>query len=116
MSHFFIQRELIEKCFACVYKGTGMDLNGLPVEDTYNFAGNNGNPQLAVKKVPLKPSRLIIVLAAGLTEHVIYEGTKEELERKIKRIAMESSLKDETKSPHDFVPNFDEEELDEDEG
>jgi hypothetical protein len=113
MTHFFLDKDLVEKCFAAVYEGTGLDMNGNASVDKYKFAGTSGNPELLVKLVPHTNEQIQIILASGLTEHLIYQGTKAELERRIKIIAMESSLKDETKNPNDFVPNFDDEDEDE---
>jgi hypothetical protein len=102
----------IEKCFNVILKvePAVAPNDNYYEENHYQFAVGLPNPEIVVRSHKFSDKHQII-LATGLIEHVIYQGSEKELERQMKRIAMESALKDETTMQE---PIFDDEE-DEDE-
>lgn len=85
-----IQHKIIQQCFNAKHKISGK--KGVVHTHKYTFHDSIPNIELHVKEQPFKPE-CQIVLVTGTVEHTLYEGEAKEIERKIKVIAMETSLK-----------------------
>jgi hypothetical protein len=101
-------KKLVESCFVCSSDQTGLDMSGFPTEFTFKF-NNHPNPSLLLKRTK-DGSKCAVMMVIGAVRHVIYEGTEAEVTRTMKRVSMETALRDESKPQDEYVWEEDEDE------